>query len=100
MKNSDQQYDLTVALTYYLPYMSGVTHTANVVAEGMAARGWRVAVVTSRHDRATPRRETINGVDVYRSPVLGQISRTQISPAYPFEVARIVRRSALLHLNL
>ncbi|MGX7673898.1 glycosyltransferase family 4 protein [Plantactinospora sp. DSM 117369] len=100
MNNSDQRYDLTVALTYYLPYMSGLTHTASTVAEGMAARGWRVAVVASQHDRSTPRRETINGVDVYRSPVLGRISRTQISPAYPFEVARIVRRSDLLHLNL
>lgn len=100
MKNSDQRYDLTVALTYYLPYMSGLTHTASTVAEGMAARGWRVAVVTSRHDRSTPHRETIKGVDVYRSPVLGRITRAQISPAYPFEVARIARRSDLLYLNL
>jgi glycosyltransferase involved in cell wall biosynthesis len=100
MNHTDQRYDLTVALTYYTPYTSGVTHTARTVAEGMAARGWRVAVVTSQHDQSTPRRETLNGVDVYRSPVLGQITRAQISPAYPFEAARIARRSDLLYLNL
>ncbi|MEU5722000.1 glycosyltransferase family 4 protein [Micromonospora sp. NPDC047738] len=100
MNHPDQRYDLTVALTYYTPYMSGVTHTARTVAEGMAARGWRVAVVASQHDRSTPRRETLNGVEVYRSPVLGQITRAQISPAYPIEAARIARRSDLLYLNL
>ncbi|MFE9201482.1 glycosyltransferase family 4 protein [Micromonospora sp. NPDC007230] len=100
MNHPEQWYDLTVALTYYTPYMSGVTHTARTVAEGMAARGWRVAVVASQHDPATPRRETLNGVDVYRSPVLGQITRAQISPAYPIEAARIARRSDVLYLNL
>ncbi|MFJ6194821.1 glycosyltransferase family 4 protein [Micromonospora sp. NPDC092111] len=100
MNHQEPQYDLTVALTYYTPYISGVTHTARTVAEGMAARGWRVAVVTSQHDRSVPRRETLNGVDVYRSPVLGQITRAQISPAYPVEAARVARRSSLLYLNL
>lgn len=100
LNDADQRYDLTVALTYYMPYMSGVTHTARMVAEGMAARGWRVAVVTSQHDKSTPLRETVNGVDVYRSPVLGRITRAQISPAYPFDVARMARRSDLLFLNV
>ncbi|MEU4569102.1 glycosyltransferase family 4 protein [Micromonospora sp. NPDC023956] len=100
MSTREPQYDLTVALTYYTPYMSGVTHTAQTVAEGMAARGWRVAVVTSQHDRSTPRRETLNGVDVHRAPVLGQITRAQISPAYPLLAGRLARRSSVLHLNL
>ncbi|GAB7045452.1 glycosyltransferase family 4 protein [Catenuloplanes indicus] len=93
-------YDVTVALTYYLPYMSGVTHAAQTVAEGLAARGWKVAVIASRHDRATPARERINGVDVYRAPVLGQITRAQVSPAYPMQAARLARRSSVLLLNL
>jgi glycosyltransferase involved in cell wall biosynthesis len=100
MSTVDPEYDLTVALTYYTPYTSGVTHTARAVAEGLAARGWRVAVVTTRHDRSVPRRERIAGVDVYRAPVLGQITRTQISPAYPALVARLARRSGVLNLHL
>ena len=30
-----------MALTYYVPYVSGLTETARVIAEGLAARGWR-----------------------------------------------------------
>jgi glycosyltransferase involved in cell wall biosynthesis len=100
MSTVDTEYDLTVALTYYTPYVSGLTHTARAVAEGLAARGWRVAVATTRHDRSAPRRETIAGVDVYRAPVAGRITRAQVSPTYPAMAARLARRSGVLHLHL
>lgn len=96
----DRQYDLTIALTYYEPYISGLTHTARVIAEGLAERGWRVAVVTSRHDPSLPGRETIAGVDVYRCPVLGVITRAQIAPSYPLLVRQLAHRSSVLHLHL
>jgi glycosyltransferase involved in cell wall biosynthesis len=96
----EKQYDLTVALTYYEPYVSGLTHTARCVAEGMAARGWRVAVVAAQHDRTLPRREVIAGVDVYRCPVLLRVNRAFIAPTYPAVVGRLARNSSVLHLNL
>ncbi|MEJ3746344.1 glycosyltransferase family 4 protein [Actinomycetes bacterium KLBMP 9797] len=95
-----KEYDLTVALTYYEPYVSGLTHTARVIAEGMAERGWRVAVVAARHDRSLPTRETIAGVDVYRCPVAGVITRAQVTPTYPLVTARLARRSGVLNLHL
>ncbi|MDR7274888.1 glycosyltransferase family 4 protein [Catenuloplanes atrovinosus] len=94
------QYDLTVALTYYLPYVSGLTETARNVAEGMAARGWRVAVLAAQHDAKLPRQERIAGVDVYRAPVLANLHRAFLSPAYPLLARRLARRSRLLHLNV
>lgn len=97
---STPQYDLTVALTYYAPYISGLTETARHIAEGMATRGWRVAVVASQHEPTLPRRETIAGVDVYRAPVAGQISRAKLMPSYPLLVAKVARNSSLLHLNV
>lgn len=39
------RFDVTIVLTYYLPYTSGLTEVARTVAEGLAARGRRVAVV-------------------------------------------------------
>jgi glycosyltransferase involved in cell wall biosynthesis len=96
----DRRYDLTVALTYYEPYVSGLTHTARVIAEGMADRGWRVAVVTSRHDRTLPARERIAGVDVYRCPVVGRITRAQITPTYATVARRLARRSSVMHVHL
>lgn len=95
-----KKYDLTVALTYYAPYQSGLTHTARCVAEGMVQRGWRVAVVAAQHDRRLPRRETIAGVDVYRCPRVLRVSRAYIVPSYPVVAARLARNSSVLHLNL
>jgi glycosyltransferase involved in cell wall biosynthesis len=96
----DTEYDLTVALTYYEPYVSGLTHTARCVAEGMVERGWRVAVVAAQHDPALPLRETIAGVDVYRAPVLMRINRGFVAPRYPLLAARLARRSSIVFLNL
>jgi hypothetical protein len=54
--------DVAVAVTYYSPYVSGLTNMARDIAEGLAARGRRVTVVTSRYDPALPRDEEFNGV--------------------------------------
>lgn len=96
----NQSYDLTVALTYYEPYVSGLTHTARCIAEGMVERGWRVAVIAAQHDPGLPRRETIDGVDVYRCPVLARVNRAFIAPGYPRLAARLAHRSSVMHLNL
>lgn len=95
-----QKYDLTVALTYYEPYVSGLTHTARCIAEGMVERGWRVAVVAAQHHPDLPRRETIAGVDVYRCPPAVKISRAFVAPSYPVLAARLARNSSIVHLNL
>jgi glycosyltransferase involved in cell wall biosynthesis len=96
----DKDYDLTVAVTYYDPYVSGLTHTARGIAEGMASRGWRVAVVAAQHDPDLPLRDTVGGVDVYRSPVLMRVSRAVVAPRYPLLAGQLARQSSLLHINL
>ncbi|MFD9502278.1 glycosyltransferase family 4 protein [Streptomyces sp. NPDC060035] len=80
--------------------MSGLTETARIVAEGLAARGWQVAVVANRHDPALPLRERLNGVDVYRCPVIASIGRGLVSPSFARTVRRLSRRSRVLHLHL
>jgi glycosyltransferase involved in cell wall biosynthesis len=72
--------DLVIALTYYAPYVSGLTNMARDLAEGMAARGRRVTVVTSRYDSSLPRAEEVNGVRVLRAPVVTRLGRGVVSP--------------------
>ena len=72
--------DLVIVLTYYAPYVSGLTNMARDLAEGLAARGRRVSVVTSRFDPSLPRTEKINGVRVLRAPVLARLGRGVVSP--------------------
>ena len=96
----ETQYDLTVALTRYEPYVSGMAQTARSIAEGMANRGWRVAVVAAQHDPALPLRDTIGGVEVYRAPLLTKTDRAVVAPRFTLLAARLARHSSVLHLHL
>lgn len=95
-----REHDVVMALTYYAPYVSGLTEAARVVAEGLAAEGRRVLVVTTRHDASLPRRERLNGVDVVRTPVLTNLGKGVVSPAFPVTVAAAARRATVVNLHL
>jgi glycosyltransferase involved in cell wall biosynthesis len=97
---SETEYDLCVAVNYYAPYVSGLTEVARVLAEGLVARGWRVAVVASQHDGTLPLRESREGVDVYRSPMVASISRGPVCPGFARLVRRVARRSRVVNLHL
>ncbi|AXX28993.1 glycosyltransferase family 4 protein [Actinosynnema pretiosum subsp. pretiosum] len=94
------RFDVTVMLDYYAPYVSGLTEAARLTAEGLAGRGWKVAVVCARHDRSLPSHEVINGVHVFRAPVMAHISRGFIAPHLPLLASRLAARSDLLHVHL
>jgi len=95
-----RDHDVVMALTYYSPYVSGLTEAARVVAEGLAAAGRRVLVVTTRHDPSLPVEERINGVEVRRTPVVARLGKGVISPTFPLAVAAAARRAGVLNLHL
>lgn len=97
---SHDDFDVAVVLNYYAPYVSGLTETARIVAEGLADRGMRVAVVTTRHDPDLPAEEVLRGVHVFRAPIAFRIGRGPVSPAFLALARRIAARSRLLHLHL
>ncbi len=92
--------DLLVVLSYYSPYVSGLTNVARDVAEGLAARGRRVRVLTTQHDPDLPRREILNGVYVERAPVALRLGKGVISPSLLHRVKRAARSARLLNLHL
>lgn len=92
--------DLVVVLSYYAPYVSGLTEAARVVAERLVERGWRVGVATSRHDDALPQMEVVNGVVVDRSPVVARIRKGVVVPTFPYRAARMARRARVANLHL
>lgn len=94
------QFDITVILNYYAPYVSGLTETARIVAEGLAARGWRVAVVTTCHEKGLGPYEVMAGVHVFRAPVAFKIGRGPVSHGFLTLIRRIAARSRALHLHL
>lgn len=97
---TSQEFDVTVVLNYYAPYVSGLTETARIVAEGLTKRGLRVAVVTTQHEAELPPEEVLDGVHVFRAPVVFRIGRGPISPSFIPLARRIAARSRVLHLHL
>ena len=92
--------DLVIVLTYYSPYVSGLTNVAKDVAEGLAARGWRVCVVASKHEPSLPTNEAINGVRVVRAPVLAKVGKGTIGINLTRLALREMRRSRVANLHL
>jgi glycosyltransferase involved in cell wall biosynthesis len=86
-------------LSFYHPHWTGLSVVARRLAEGMAARGHAVKVLTSQHARGLPRRERLDGVVVERVPTLARVSRTVVMPTYPMALARSVAHADLVHLH-
>ncbi|MEJ2886627.1 glycosyltransferase family 4 protein [Actinomycetospora aeridis] len=97
---SDDANDVLIVLTYYWPYVSGLTNVARDVAEGLAARGWRVCVVTSKHDPALPTHDERNGVRIVRAPVLARVGKGTIGINLTRMAVREMRRSRVVNLHL
>lgn len=93
-------YDLLIALNYYTPYVSGLTNVARDVAVALVERGHRVKVVTSRHDPALSEHETVDGVDVERTPVVARLGKGVISPAFVTRAIRASRDARVTNLHL
>jgi glycosyltransferase involved in cell wall biosynthesis len=90
---------ILVALTYYHPHWTGLTKVARHVAEGMAARGHEVTVLTSRFRSDLAPREVVNGVRVVRLPVLARVSRGTLMPTFPWVAARLVRSHEVVQIH-
>ena len=87
-------------LTYYTPYVSGLTNVARDVAEGLAARGWRVCVVASKHDPSLPTHDEQGGVRIVRAPVLARVGKGTLGLNLTRLARREMRRSRVVNLHL
>lgn len=91
---------ILVALTYYKPYISGLTIYAARVAEAWADAGHEVTVLTSRHFPDLSEEERINGVRVVREPVLLRISKGAVMPKFWAEAASYIRDADVINIHL
>ena len=90
---------ILTALTYYYPHWTGLTAFAQRIAEGLAARGHQVTVVTSRYSSELSSEETYRGVRIVRVPAWFRLSRGQVMPAYPSQVWRLIREHDVLQVH-
>jgi glycosyltransferase involved in cell wall biosynthesis len=86
-------------LTYYHPHWTGLTAIATRIAEGLAARGHEMTVLTTQHDAALAREERLNGVRVIRVRPIGRVSRGMLAPAFPWVAARLIAEQDVVQIH-
>lgn len=89
-----------IALTYYRPYISGLTIYAERVARSLVQRGHSVSVLTSRHQAGLPQQEVLDGVQVHRMNVAARISKGVIMPSLPIAGWQLMRQAEVVNLHL
>jgi glycosyltransferase involved in cell wall biosynthesis len=89
-----------VVLTYFRPHTSGLTIYAERLSRGLAARGHKVTVLTSRFDPGTPCDEAYDGVRIVRVPVAFRVSKGVIMPSFGWIATRLVREHDVVSLHL
>jgi glycosyltransferase involved in cell wall biosynthesis len=89
-----------VTLTYYWPHISGLTLYAKRVAEGLAARGFSMRLLTSRYDRHLPESENIGGVEVQRSQVVLRLSKGVLMPRFLMQCFHACHEVDVVNLHL
>ncbi len=91
---------ILVGLTYYKPYISGLTIYAARVAEAWAKAGHDVTVLTSLHQADLPAKETINGVRVVREKVWFRLSKGVIMPGFWRDAASYIKEADVVNIHL
>jgi len=91
---------ILVALTYYRPWVSGLTIYVERLSKSLAARGHHVTILTSQFDKKLPREEVLDGVHILRVPVALRVSKGVVMPTIGFEATRQVLRHDVISIHL
>ncbi|TMN19311.1 glycosyltransferase family 4 protein [Pseudoxanthomonas sp. X-1] len=89
---------ILIVLSYYTPYMSGVTEFARMLAEDLAGRH-QVTVLTTQHDESLPDKEQINGVRVIRAPVFARLHKGVLSWRFVALFNHLARKHDVVNLH-
>jgi glycosyltransferase involved in cell wall biosynthesis len=91
---------ILIALTYYRPWVSGLTIYVERLARALVAGGHQVTVLTSQYDRRLPREESVDGVRVRRVPVAFRVSKGVVMPTIGVEATWEVLRHQVVAVHL
>jgi glycosyltransferase involved in cell wall biosynthesis len=87
-------------LTYYRPWVSGLTIYVERLSRALVEQGHEVTVLTSQYDPDLPRFEVIEGVKVVRIPVAMRVSKGVLMPGFGPMAWKLAPRADVIHLHL
>lgn len=87
-------------LTYYRPWVSGLTIYVERLSKALARQGHDVTVLTSQYDSNLPLYDVIEGVKVVRVPVAARVSKGVLMPGFGPMAWKLAQQADILHLHL
>ncbi|MCP4419088.1 MAG: glycosyltransferase family 4 protein [Chloroflexi bacterium] len=87
-------------LTYYRPWVSGLTIYVERLSKALASMGHDVTVLTSRYDPNLPIYDVMDGVKVVRVPVAARVSKGVLMPGFGPMAWKLAQQAEILHLHL
>lgn len=91
---------ILLTISYYSPYVSGLTIHAKRLAEALIVRNHTVSILTTQHTKALPTQDSENGVSIQRVPFLFQLSKGFLMPTYLFALWKAVKKVDVVVANL
>lgn len=89
---------LLTILTYYYPYVSGLSRYAQLIAED-ASQYLDSTILASKHLSQLPTRESIRSVDIHRFTGV-RLFKTQISLSQLISSISYIKKANIIHLHL
>jgi glycosyltransferase involved in cell wall biosynthesis len=89
-----------MAITYFKPYVSGLTVYVERLSEELVRRGHEITILTSQFVSQLPRSEVCNGVSIVRVPVAARVSKAVFMPSYPSVALKLLRQHDLVNQHL
>ena len=87
-------------LTYYRPWVSGLTIYVERLSRALAEQGHEVTVLTSQYDPNLSRYDVADGVKIVRIPVAARVSKGVLMPDFGPMAWKLSRQADVLHLHL
>lgn len=76
---------------YFYPKVGGMEGHVLKIAKGLKAKGHKVTVVTTLHDKQLSKETRLFGIKVIRLPIAVTISNSPFSPVWFFKLRKIVK---------
>jgi glycosyltransferase involved in cell wall biosynthesis len=107
MDNNNQKkilvkHNLTVVCGYFYPKVGGLETIAYTTAKMLHESGrYNVSIITSDYANTGKRKEVIDGMNVYRLPIMFMLSNSPINPLWYFMMKDILKaeKTEILHTH-
>lgn len=88
------------SISYYTPYVSGLTLYVKRLAEELQKTGYQVSVVSNKYKQDLKEQETVNGVEIIRAKPLLAISKGFLSLDFILKSFQLVQENDTVIVNL